>query len=86
MGMSLYHPIFRGLTFIAAQNLGSFRIFFDVFNNVDQVGNLGEEWVIVREGHHLFMVIAGPSDIKCRLNIGIDKSIGGSERNRKPQI
>jgi hypothetical protein len=34
---------------------------------------LGEEWVVIGEGIHLFVVVAGPADIQHRLNVRVDE-------------
>ena len=58
---------------IGAQNLSCFRILFDVFDNVDQVGDFREEWVIVGEANGLLAIVAWPANIEDRLNVWVDK-------------
>jgi len=44
----------NSLTLIRTENCRALRILFYVFDDVDEVGDLGEEWVIVREAMCLF--------------------------------
>jgi hypothetical protein len=59
-------------TFVVTENLCSIWILLDVFNDIDEIGNLGEERIIVWKIVTLFAVVARLSDIKDRLNIRID--------------
>lgn len=59
-------------TFITAKNLCCIGVLFYILDHVNEVGDFGEKWVIVREGVRLLAVVVGCSDIKNRLHIRVD--------------
>jgi hypothetical protein len=69
----LCYPNLTQRTFICAQDLGGFRVLFDILDDIDQIGNLREEGIIIREPKRLFVVIAGLADIQCGLNVRVNQ-------------
>jgi hypothetical protein len=53
--------------------LGSFRIFFDVLDDVDQIRDFREEGVIISESDSCLIVVSRLPNIKDRLNVGVNK-------------
>lgn len=72
--MTSQRYLYSGFTFIGAEDLASFRIFLNIFNDVDQVGNFREERIVVCKANSGFIVVAWLADIKNRLHVRIDKS------------
>ena len=65
----------RGQTFITAQYLGSFRIFFNVLDDINQIRDFREEGVIISESHSRLAVVSGLPNIEYGWTVGVDKPV-----------
>lgn len=65
----------RERTFVTAQYLSSFRVFFNVLDDIDQIRDFREEGVIISESHCRLTVVSRAPNIKYRCNVGIDKPV-----------
>jgi len=62
-------------TFITRKDGCTFWVFFDIFNDVNEVGDLREERIVVGEPVNLFMIVARLTNIEYRLHVWVDKSV-----------
>lgn len=68
-------------TFITAEDLGRFGVLFNIFDDINQVGDFREEWVIVWEVKDGFMIIAWLADVECGLDVRVDESSRNNAEN-----
>lgn len=60
-------------TFVRAQDLSSLGILLDVLDDIDEVGDLREERIVISESDGLLAVIAWLADIEHGLDIRVYK-------------